>query len=220
MTWRFVPAVHVLCLSLVGLSGAQTPRVVSPEVLPDRRVTVRFYAPQAREVRIFFERGGNRLSKRENGVWEATIGPLDPGSYRYGFAIDGASVTDPSNIDTERLQVVTRSILHVPGAGFLDTRNVPHGAISVVTYYSAVLKKSRRFHIYTPPGYEANQQKYPVLYLLHGANESDQFIGNTKTTVEMLKRHGFPVTFEESTGGHNWVNWRNYRHEFAAKLFR
>jgi enterochelin esterase-like enzyme len=262
----------------------------------------------------------------------------------------------------------------VPGAAFMDTRPVPHGVVSVVTYYSTVLEKFRRFHIYTPPGYEANQQKYPVLYLLHGANESDQswstvgragfildnliaeraavpmivvmpnghvdqtppnvawgvptsdplplrgelvefakefatelipyveshyrtiadrphraiaglsmggtqtlnlafadlgrfssvgifssgilvgsvpnweqdhltvldkpalknglkmiwfktgsqdpFIGNTKETVEMLKRHGFLVTFEESSGGHSWVNWRNYLHEFAPLLFR
>ena len=128
MTWRLVPAVLVLCLSLVGWSGAQMPRVVSPEVLPDRRVIVRFYAQQAREVRILFERGGNSLSEHENGVWEATIGPLDPGSYRYWFAVDGASVTDPSNIEVERMQVVTRSILHVPGAAFMDTRNVPHGS--------------------------------------------------------------------------------------------
>jgi enterochelin esterase family protein len=48
----------------------------------------------------------------------------------------------------------------------------------------------------------------------------DPFIGNTKATVEMLKRHSFSVTFEESTGGHNWVNWRNYLHEFAPQLFR
>jgi enterochelin esterase-like enzyme len=72
------------------------------------------------------------------------------------------------------MQVVTRSIVHVPGAAFMDTRDVPHGAVAVVTYYSTVLKKFRRFHVYTPPGYEANQQKFPVLYLHHGANESDQ----------------------------------------------
>jgi len=40
---------------------------------------------------------------------------------------------DPSNIETERMQVVTRSILHVPGAEFMDEKNVPHGVISVVT---------------------------------------------------------------------------------------
>src|SRR5438094_10548857 len=97
-----------------------------------------------------------------------------PARIAYGFSVDGAAFSDPSNIEVERMQVVTRSILHVPGAAFMDTRNVPHGAISVVTYPSNVLKKFRRFHIYTPPGYEANQQKYPVLYLLHGANESNQ----------------------------------------------
>src|SRR5215471_18791861 len=103
MRWLLAP---VLFLLLVGVSAAQAPRVVSPEVLADGRVIVRFYAPRAREVRISFERGGNNLSKRENGVWEATIGPLDPGSYRYGFVVDGAPVTDPSNIETERMQVV------------------------------------------------------------------------------------------------------------------
>src|SRR5438876_5948935 len=154
--------------------GPGAPVVMSPEVLPDRRVTFRFYAPQAREVSMYFEFGGNHLDKRENGIWEATLGPLDPGSYRYGFAVDGAPVTDPRNIETERMQVVTRSILHVSGAAFMDARDVPHGAVAVRTYYSNVLKQFRRLHIYTPPAYESNQQKYPVLYLLHGANESDQ----------------------------------------------
>jgi enterochelin esterase-like enzyme len=153
-------------------TAPRAPLVVSPEVLPDRRVIVRLYAPQAQEVRVSLD-GGVNLTKGDNGIWEATVGPLDAGAYRYGFNVDGATVTDPRNIEMERMQVMTRSILYVPGAPFMDTEDVPHGAISVVTYYSSVLKKFRRFHVYTPPGYEANQQKYPVLYLLHGANESD-----------------------------------------------
>jgi enterochelin esterase-like enzyme len=72
------------------------------------------------------------------------------------------------------MQAVTRSILHVPGEAFMDDRNSPHGTVAEVVYYSTVLKKTRLLHIYTPPGYEANQQKYPVFYLLHGANESDE----------------------------------------------
>src|SRR5207253_818471 len=31
----------------------------------------------------------------------------------------------------------------------------------------------RRMHIYTPPGYQTNNEKYPVFYLLHGAGDSD-----------------------------------------------
>lgn len=165
-----------------GRGNPDGPVVVSPEVLPDRRVIFRFYAPQAQQVRVVFEgaertsgvpSGGASLTKGSGGVWQATFGPLDSGAYRYNFAVDGAMVTDPRNIESERMQVMTRSILYVPGAEFMDTKDVPHGAVSVVTYFSKVLNKFRRLHIYTPPGYEASQQKYPVLYLLHGANESD-----------------------------------------------
>ncbi len=165
-----------------GRAGPDGPAVVSPEVLPDRRVIFRLYAPEARQVRAVFEgaertsgvpSGGVNLMQGPGGIWQTTFGPLDSGAYRYNFAVDGAIVTDPRNIETERMQVMTRSILYVPGAAFMDTKDVPHGAVSVVTYFSKVLNQSRRLHIYTPPGYEAGQQKYPVMYLLHGANESD-----------------------------------------------
>jgi hypothetical protein len=106
-------------------SGPDGPVVISPEVLPDRRVIFRFYAPQAQQVRAVFEgaerasgvpSGGVSLSKGPDGVWQATFGPLDAGAYRYNLAVDGAIVTDPRNVETERMQVITRSILHVPGA--------------------------------------------------------------------------------------------------------
>jgi enterochelin esterase-like enzyme len=158
------------------------PYLVSPEVLADRRVNLRLYAAPAQEVRVMFEGaertsgapiGGANLTKGENGVWAVTVGPLDPGAYRYNFVVDGAAVIDPRNLESERIQVTTYSTLYVPGAAFMETKSVPHGAIAEVTYNSKVLEKVRRFHVYTPPGYEMNQQKYPVLYLLHGATESD-----------------------------------------------
>ena len=48
----------------------------------------------------------------------------------------------------------------------------------------------------------------------------DTLIAVCKTSVAMLNKHGFAVTFEESTGAHTWVNWRNYLYEFAPRLFR
>ena len=42
----------------------------------------------------------------------------------------------------------------------------------------------------------------------------------SKKTVEMLKPNGFEVTFKESEGGHSWLNWRDYLHEFAPLLFK
>jgi enterochelin esterase family protein len=50
---------------------------------------------------------------------------------------------------------------------------VPHGAVAQVTYYSDTLKRFRRMHVYTPPGYDRCEGKYPVLYLLHGAFDCD-----------------------------------------------
>jgi enterochelin esterase family protein len=55
----------------------------------------------------------------------------------------------------------------------MDTRNVPHGAVASVAYYSTALSKFRRMHVYTPPGYEQSKDKFPVFYLLHGAGDSD-----------------------------------------------
>ncbi len=55
----------------------------------------------------------------------------------------------------------------------MDTKDVPHGAVAEVTYHSASLKRFRRMHVYTPPGYERGEGTYPVFYLLHGAGDSD-----------------------------------------------
>jgi enterochelin esterase-like enzyme len=52
-------------------------------------------------------------------------------------------------------------------------KDVPHGAVAEVTYYSKTLKRFRRMHVYTPPGYEKGEDKYPIFYLLHGAFDCD-----------------------------------------------
>jgi enterochelin esterase family protein len=64
-------------------------------------------------------------------------------------------------------------MLVVPGSEFMDTKDVPRGAVAQITYYSKSLDRFRRMHVYTPPGYEANQEKYPIFYLLHGAMDND-----------------------------------------------
>jgi enterochelin esterase family protein len=113
------------------------------------------------------------LTKTDNGVWEITAGPINSGAYRYNFNIDGVSVMDPRNASVSESNENAWSMVYVPGADFMDTKDVPHGAVASVTYYSKSLGKFRRMHVYTPPGYETNSQKYPVFYLLHGAGDSD-----------------------------------------------
>lgn len=45
--------------------------------------------------------------------------------------------------------------------------DIPHGKLEMVSYESKTVGTTRKMQVYTPPGYSADQ-KYPVLYLLHG----------------------------------------------------
>ena len=370
-----------------GGRGPQGPAVISPEILSDHSVTFRILAPKAETVGL---RGGDipqlagggrgappnpgpTFTKGENGVWEATIGPINPGAYRYTFTVNGVAVIDPRNPLVSESNTNVWSLFYIPGADFMDEKNVPHGAVASINYYSSALGKFRRMHVYTPPGYEASgSQKYPVFYLLHGAGDCDDswtsvgragfildnqivdkkakpmivvmpaghtsqtqgggrgaaptaggppprdeffedFVGdimpyveknyrvltdrphraiaglsmggnqtlniafshldkfayvgvfssgilggaspaewetshaadldnaslrkglktlwfstgaddslitNSKATVELLKKHNFDASFQESPGAHTWINWRNYLDEFAPQLFQ
>jgi enterochelin esterase family protein len=148
--------------------------VISPEIAADRTVTFRIYAPNAQAIRLA---AGDipgvgqttQLTKGDNGIWQVTIGPIDPGAYRYNFNVDGVATIDPRNHQTSESNTNVWSLMYVPGSEFMDTRDVPRGAIAEVTYHSTALQAFRRMHVYTPPGYETKNDKYPVFYLLHGA---------------------------------------------------
>ena len=57
-----------------------------------------------------------------------------------------------------------------------------------------------------------------LLWLSTGVD--DNLITNTRSTVELLKKHGFEPVFKESPGAHSWFNWRNYLTEFTPQLFQ
>jgi enterochelin esterase-like enzyme len=167
-------------------TGSRPPEFVSPEVSADKTVTFRIHAPKAQEVKLsssdiprtgageFPGMGrGVAMKKSDNGVWEATVGPIAPGAYRYNFNVDGLAVIDPRNPATSEANANTWSLVYVPGSEISDTQSVPHGAVAQVMYQSQTLKRPRRMHVYTPPGYEKGEDKYPVLYLLHGAFDCD-----------------------------------------------
>ena len=161
-----------------GRGGAPVPQVVSPEVGANRTITFRLYAPQADAVRLAASdipgSGQNaQLTRAENGVWQLTLGPVDPGSYRYNFNVDGVATIDPRNPSTSESNTNVWSLVTVQGSDVFDTRDVPRGAVAEVTYRSTALGRFRRMHVYTPPGYETNRERYPVFYLLHGAGDSD-----------------------------------------------
>ena len=69
------------------------------------------------------------------------------------------------------------SILEVPGdpPRLHEFQDVPHGTVRIHEYRSHSLDRIRGLSVYTPPDYDRNQAaRYPVLYLQHGAGESER----------------------------------------------
>ncbi|HWN38833.1 MAG TPA: alpha/beta hydrolase-fold protein [Gammaproteobacteria bacterium] len=358
--------------ALAQAPAAPPPPVISPEIGADRNVTLRLRAPSAERVDLVSGgdipgvpmQGGLPLAKGADGVFSVMLPALAAGAYRYRFTVDGVATNDPSNPATSESNSNAWSLFYVPGAPFMDTQRIAHGSIGEVNYFSTALGRTRRMHVYTPPGYEKSRDAYPVFYLLHGAFDGDDswptvgragfiidnliasgdarpmivvmpdghtarfgggggglntadfvreftadikpyvestyrvrtgrastaiaglsmggaqtldiafgdltsygYVGvfssgvfgidnnadwenahtaqldnaaakhdlglvwfstgkddflldTTKATVAMLKKHGFDVVYEESTGGHTWINWREYLAKFAPQLFR
>jgi enterochelin esterase family protein len=57
-------------------------------------------------------------------------------------------------------------------------------------------------------------------YFWFGIGDEDFLLETSNATVEMFRDHGFDVVYHTSGGGHTWMNWRDYLHDFAQQLFR
>jgi enterochelin esterase-like enzyme len=167
----------ILCflflLPAIHCQGQQ--RIISPEVHPDSRVTLRLRAPNAQKVMLARE-GAEPIAmqKNEEGVWTVTTDPLEPDIYGYSFVADGVDLFDPSNPYIKANLLYTQSLLHVPGPASLpwELNDVPHGVVHHHFYRSKVVGDERDFFVYTPPGYDPKAPKtYPTLYLLHGYSD-------------------------------------------------
>jgi enterochelin esterase family protein len=170
----------LLVSSAVALGQPPRGGPVSPEVHADRRVTFRVTAPRAAEVTLtadWLPSGKTeRLAKDDRGVWSVTVGPLEPGIAIYNFNIDGLAVPDPVNPMVKLRARTSASLVEVPGDGteVWLPGTVPHGRVELVFIPSQALPgQTREVRVYTPPGYDQDSaRKYPVLYLLHGSNDT------------------------------------------------
>jgi enterochelin esterase family protein len=50
--------------------------------------------------------------------------------------------------------------------------------------------------------------------------DKDFLFARAKGLSELLTRHGIKNELHVSGGGHTWINWRHYLHDFAPLLFR
>ncbi|MBS1854487.1 MAG: esterase [Acidobacteria bacterium] len=187
MLFRFAAA-----LALAALAPAQTPpprqntyrptagagaapRLVSPEIHPDRTVTFRLRAPAANAVTLSLH-GSTPMTRDESGVWSVTTGPLEPEIYEYSFTVDGARVLDTANPLLKTGQTVGANLLDLPGTPprFDQVRDVPHGANHIRTYTSTPLHIRRGLYVYTPPEYDSEPaRRFPALYLRHGSGDDE-----------------------------------------------
>ena len=159
--------------------------IVSPEI-GEESVTFRFSAPYADDVKLTggfapsqkvetsfgtMDMPGNiDMEKGDNGLWAVTVPLPEPELYTYSFIVDGISVNDPSNIFMQRDGTRYLSVLLVPGErteNYFEANE--RGNLNQVWYDSPTLGMTRRLFVYTPYGYADSKDKYPVLYLLHGA---------------------------------------------------
>ena len=146
-----------------------------PMVNSQRRVRAQLSAPNAKSVKL--DIGGKKYEMVNDGkgVWTGESDPQDEGFHYYQLEIDGASVPDPGSL---YYYGASRwgSGIDIPAHDeeFYALKNVPHGEVREVYYYSEVNKAMRHCFIYTPPCYNKNTKKrYPVLYLQHGGGENE-----------------------------------------------
>jgi hypothetical protein len=144
--------------------GPAGPRVVSPEILPDKKVTFRLLAPKAGNVVLNgnWDMGINiPMTKDDQGIWSVTVGPLGEQLWGYSFNVDGVKVMDPGNGEYQRDGNRYDNLLMITGpASDLWTfkPDVPHGAVTAVWYPSPILKQKERRDVRLHPAGLLHQQ--------------------------------------------------------------
>ncbi|MCR5463514.1 MAG: endo-1,4-beta-xylanase [Bacteroidales bacterium] len=134
----------------------------------------RVYAPKATSV-ISSIAGGTVLHKDADGYWTGTTAaPEDEGFHYYHLTIDGGVVNDPGT-NNYYGSIRWESGIEIPAhdADFYAEKNVPHGNVQQVLFWSNSTDQLRKAFVYTPPQYENGKKKYPVLYLQHGWGENE-----------------------------------------------
>ena len=150
-------------------------RAKYPQILPNGRAIFRLKAPEAQKVQLDLVKKYDMV-KDEQGVWEIITDSLSEGFHYYSLIIDGVAVADPAS-ETFYGMGRMASGIEVPFSGddYYTVKDILHGEIRIKRYYSTVFNTWRQFYIYTPPGYDVNpNEKYPVLYILHGGGEDER----------------------------------------------
>ena len=109
----------------------------------DGTVTFKYHNDKAKEVLVDVQFAGRHAMQGDDqGGWSVTLGPAAPDMYPYCFIVDGVSVMDPENPQYFPNEGFKNSLLEIPaqeGSLAHDIKNVPHGQIDYIHYYSKSL---------------------------------------------------------------------------------
>lgn len=146
-----------------------------PMVNSERVIRAQVIAPDAQRVQFDISGVKYDLTKDENGVWMGETAPQDEGFHYYQIWVDGSATPDPNSL---YYYGASRwgSGIDIPAhdEDFYALKNVPHGDVREVYYYSETNDAMRHCYIYTPASYDVDlTRRYPVLYLQHGGGESE-----------------------------------------------
>lgn len=173
----FTAVIFLFCLPAISQNARpqQPPQfVISPEVHPDRTVTLRLRAPNAKEVQVMFDaQPAQAMTKDDQGVWSITTAPMEPDYYGYSFMVDGVRTLDASNHLIKPNYLFPENEVHIPADGLSwEVSYGKHGIVHHHFYHSTIIGDNRDYYVYTPPTYDENSTtQYPVLYLLHGFSD-------------------------------------------------
>ena len=206
-----------------------------PRVLKDNSVMFRVMAPQAQNVQIDLCGTKYDMQKADNGFWTVTSNPQVPGFHYYNLVIDGVSVSDPASQPFFGCSRWTSAIeVKEEGTEDFEVQNVPHGEVRTVYYYSKVDESWRPLMVYTPAGYNENQQDYPVVYIQHGGGEDHRGWmeqGRTAQIMDNLIAAGkaVPMIVVSANsnvrsrnggfgGGYSWQGMQSFRSELIENV--
>ncbi len=115
------------------------------------------------------------MEKQQDGFWTITTAPLVPGFHYYTVIVDGAEVSDPNTHAFFGGGKPASGVeVPEPGSTYYSVQDVPHGQVREVWYNSKVTGSWRHALVYLPPNYDTQtKERYPVLYLQHGAGEDE-----------------------------------------------
>ena len=179
----------------LGLSAAATAQNICNA---DGTVTFQYKNPQAKEVLVDVQFAGRKaMTKDAQGTWRVTLGPAAPDMYPYCFIVDGVSVMDPENPQYFPNEGFKNSLLEIParnGSLAHDIKDVPHGRLEYIHYYSKSLGATNQAVVYLPPKYKENKdKKYPVFYCISGTTDTEEVyykVGRVNYILDNLLAEG------------------------------